>query len=90
MPVFSKLAKACWIWNDEKKGFMRTLFVFEILLIPFAALFFDWSMTIGVFMIGGTSSVPLWVVFSFMSAGMGAFLVFMIMIFMSLLKGGIP
>ena len=68
---------------------MKPLLVFGILLIPFAALFFDWSMTIGVFMMGGTTSVPLWVTFSSMSAGMGAFLVFMIMNFMSLLKGGI-
>ena len=46
-------------------------------------------MTIGVFMMGGTVSVPLWVMFSSISAGMGAFLMFLLMNFMSLLKGGI-
>ena len=67
---------------------MKPLLVFGILLIPFAALFFDWSMTIGVFMMGVTASVPLWVMFSSMSAGIGAFLMFLLMNFMSLLKGG--
>ena len=77
--------------SGEKKGggAVKPLLVFGILLIPFTALFFDWSMTIGVFMIDGTASVPPWVVFSSMSAGIGAFLTFLLMNFMSLLKGGI-